>query len=208
MAVSTNITEEKERVNLSKYDSNFGLRNKFKRLIWNLFYWILFRPFNLVLFKGWRAILLRLFGAKIGKNANIYASVKIWAPWNLEVGEYSSLGPQVDCYNQGKITIGTHSVISQKTYLCASSHDYSLPDFPLILRPIVIENQVWIAADAFIAPGVKIEEGAVVGARAAVFKHVEKWTVVGGNPAVYIKDRRIQVKATQAQNHTKFVQVP
>lgn len=200
MEVSTNIREERELVNLAKYDFSFGLQNKVKRLIWNIFYWILFRPFNLVLFKEWRAILLRLFGAKIGKNANIYASVRIWAPWNLKVGEYSSLGPQVDCYNQGKIEIGSHTVISQKTYLCASSHDYSKPDFPLILKPIVIGNQVWVAADAFIAPGIRIEEGAVIGARAAVFKNVEKWSVVGGNPAVYIKDRNIKIPAFQSKN--------
>lgn len=190
MAVSTEILQKK-KVDLSQYDFSFGLRNKFKRLTWNVIYWILFRPFNLILLKGWRAFLLRLFGAKVGKNANIYASVKIWAPWNLEIGEYSSLGPQVDCYNQGKIIIGNHSIISQKTYLCASSHDYSRSNFPLILKPIRIESQVWIAAGAFIAPGVSIGEGAVVGARAAVFKDVKKWTVVGGNPAIYLKDRKI-----------------
>lgn len=189
MNISTNLSKDKEQVDLSKYNFSFGIKNKVKRFTWNLFYWILFRPFNLVLFRGWRAFILRLFGAKIGKNANIYASVKIWAPWNLEIGNFSSIGPQVDCYNQGKIKIGHHSIISQKTYLCASSHDFTLPDFPLILRPIIIESQVWVAADAFIAPGVRIGEGAVVGARTAVFKDVEKWTVVGGNPAIYIKDR-------------------
>jgi len=191
MEVSTNIREERKLVDLAQYEYNFGLQNKVKRLVWNICYWIIFRPFNLVSFKKWRAIILKIFGANIGKHANIYASVRIWAPWNLEIGEYSTLGPKVDCYNQGKIVIGSHTVISQKTYLCASSHDYSKPDFPLILKPINIGNQVWVAADAFIAPGVSIEDGAVIGARAAVFRNVEKWTVVGGNPAAYIKDRKI-----------------
>lgn len=192
MNVSTNISQKKERVDLSKYDFSFGLRNKVKRLIWNIAYWIFFRPFNLLLFKGWRALVLRLFGAKIGKGAIIYASVRIWAPWNLEVGDFSVIGPQVDCYNQGKITIGNQTNISQKSYLCASSHDFTVSNFPLILCPIIIKDQVWIAADAFVGPNVCVGDGAVVGARAAVFKNVDAWTVVGGNPAVYLKKRVIR----------------
>ena len=179
------------RVDLSKYDSSFSLSNKIGRLIWNFFYWFLFRPFIPGIFRGWRNRMLRLFGARIESTANVYASVKIWAPWNLEIGAYSTLGPKVDCYNQGKIVIGSHSVVSQKSYLCASSHDFTDAKHPLILKPIAIEDQVWIAADAFIGPGVTVGQGAVVGARAAVFKDVTPWTVVGGNPAKYIKKREL-----------------
>lgn len=181
-------------VDLAQYNSSFSIANKFMRSLWNISYWILFRPFNLGLFKNWRALVLRTFGAKIGKEANIYASSKIWAPWNLEIGDYSTIGPKVDCYNQGKILIGDQTNISQKTYLCASSHDFTISNFPLILKPIRIGNQVWIAADAFIGPGVSIGEGAVVGAKAAVFKNVDPWSVVGGNPAKFIKDRKLQDK--------------
>ena len=191
MAVSTKLATDKDKVDLSSYNFSFSLKNKIGRFVWNIAYWILFRPFNLVMFKGWRAFVLKLFGAKIGKKANIYATARIWAPWNLEIGNFSGLGPGVDCYNQGKITIGNHCNISQKTYLCASTHDFTTSNFPLVLRPIKINDQVWIAADAFIGPGVSIEEGAVVGARAAVFKDVESWSVVGGNPAKFIKKRKI-----------------
>lgn len=184
-------SSEKVKVDLSSYNSDFGFTNKIARVLWNLFYWILFRPFNLNLFNSWRAVVLRTFGAKVGYKANIYASVKIWAPWNLSIGDYSSLGPGVDCYNQGKIFIGDNTVISQKSYLCASTHDFTISNFPLILKPIYIEDQVWIAADAFVAPGVTIKKGSVVGARSAVFKDVEAWSVVGGNPANYIKRREI-----------------
>lgn len=182
----------KSNIDLSQYDHSFSLTNKIGRLVWSIFYWILFRPFNLGLFRMWRIILLRLFGAKVNAKANIYASAKIWAPWNLEMGEYTCLGPKVDCYNQGKITIGANTTISQKAYLCASSHDISDRKIPLILKPIVIEDQVWIASEAFIGPGVRIEQGAVVGARSAVFKDVKAWTVVGGNPAQFIKKRKIE----------------
>ncbi len=179
------------RVDLSKYDSSFSLSNKMGRLIWNSFYWLLFRPFISGFFRGWRNRMLRLFGARIESTANVYASVKIWAPWNLEMGAYSTLGPKVDCYNQGNISIGENTTISQKSYLCASSHDISDKRHRLILKPIKIEDQVWIAADAFIGPGVTVGQGAVVGARAAVFKDVEAWTVVGGNPAQFLKNRVI-----------------
>jgi len=140
-------------------------------------------------FKSWRSLVLRSFGAKIGSNSSFQASVKICDPWNLEVGSFSSVGPKVDCYNQGKIKIGDHTVISQKIYLCASTHDYTLPDFPLVCQHIKIGSKVWIAADAFVGPNVNIGDGAVVVARSAVFKDVEPWTVVGGNPSKMIKNR-------------------
>jgi len=158
-------------------------------MLWKFINLFLFRPFFPRLMDPWRVFLLKCFGARLEWSSVIYSSVKIWAPWNLEMGAYACLGPQVDCYNQGKITIKANSTVSQKSYLCASSHDISDPLNKLITDPIVIEDQAWIAADAFIGPGVFIGQGAVVGARAAVFKDVEPWTVVGGNPAKYIKTR-------------------
>ncbi|WP_231962697.1 putative colanic acid biosynthesis acetyltransferase [Polaribacter sp. KT25b] len=125
-------------------------------------------------------------------KANIYASVKIWAPWNLEMGAYATLGPNVDCYNQGMITIGANTTISQKAYLCASTHDFTDVNNNLVLKPIVVEEESWVAAGAFVGPGVTIKQGAVVGARAGVFKDVDAWTVVGGNPAKFIKKRNLQ----------------
>jgi putative colanic acid biosynthesis acetyltransferase WcaF len=97
----------------------------------------------------------------------------------------------VDCYNADKITIGANVVISQKTSLYTASHDITSVQNKWISAPIVIEYQVWIAAEAFVMMGVTIGEGAVVGARAAVFKDVEPWTVVGGNPAKFIKKREL-----------------
>lgn len=183
--------DSKKIIDLSQYSSDFGMSNKMKRLLWNISYWLLFRPFTTRLFMGWRRFVLRLFGAKIADNVNIYASARIWAPWNLEMGEYSCLAPYVDCYNQGNIIIGANVVVSQKSTLCASGHDISKKDFKLVCKPIQIESQVWIASEVFIGPGVKIAECAVVGARSAVFKNVEAWIVVRGNPAEFIKKRII-----------------
>lgn len=184
--------ENLSKIDLSKYSHSFSAKNKLGRFLWNFCYWFLFRPFNLSVFRSWRNFILFLFGAQLHKKTNIYATVKIWAPWNLKMGAYATLGPFVDCYNQGKITIGNNTTVSQKVYLCASSHNISDIKNNLILKPIVIEDQVWVAAGAFVGPGVKIKQGAVVGARAAVFKDVEEWSVVGGNPAKFIKKRELK----------------
>lgn len=176
-----------DTLDLSTYNHSFSLKNKLGRLIWNISYVILFRPFITRLFKKWRVLVLKCFGAKIEWSSHVYASAKIWAPWNLEIGENSSIGPKVDVYNQGKISIGNNTVISQKTYLCASSHDYTQKDFPLVLKPIQIGNGVWIAADAFIGPAVTIGNNAVVAARSVVIKNIDDNTIVGGNPASVIK---------------------
>ena len=176
------------RVDLSKARSSLSRRNRIGRAVWDMVWTFLFRPSPRI-FHGWRRLLLRIFGAKIGRGVRIYPSARIWAPWQLEMDDFSCLGPQVDCYCVAPIRIGPHAVVSQYTYLCSASHDYERPDLPLITRPIVIGEGAWIAADAFVSLGVTIGAGAVVGARASVFKDVEPWTVVGGNPARVIKKR-------------------
>ncbi len=184
--------------------TSFSLSNKLLRALWKLSYLIFFRPFTLEVFRKWRNIVLRVFGAVIGKNSNVRATVKIWAPWNLEIGDFSSVGPSIDIYNQGKIKIGNRTIISQKSYLCASTHDHNLPNFPLLTKPIIIGDQVWVAADAFIGPGVTIRDGAVIGARAAVFKNVDPWTIVGGNPAEFIKKRNFVSNGSSNPSSKEF----
>ena len=112
-------------------------------------------------------------------------------PWKMEMSDHSCLGDHVICYNIGGVKIGAHSTISQLSHLCSSSHDYEHPNMPQTFAEIVIEDQVWIAADVFIGPGVRVGQGSVVGARASVFDNVEPWTVVAGNPAKFIKKREI-----------------
>lgn len=179
-------------MDLSSYSHSFSLKNKISRLVWNIVRLILFRPFASRLFRKWRVLVLKFFGAKIEWSSHVYASAKIWAPWNLELGDNSTFGPNVDCYNQGKISIGDNTIISQKTYLCASTHDYTKKDFPLILKPIVIKNGVWVSADVFVGPGVIIGNNAIIAARAVVVKDVNENTIVGGNPAKIIKSRSFE----------------
>jgi putative colanic acid biosynthesis acetyltransferase WcaF len=110
------------------------------------------------------------------------------------LGDFSVIGDYVDCYCVGRIEIGSHSVISQYCFLCSATHDYQDPAFHLVVKPIRVGQGVWIAADAFIGPGVSVGDGAVVGARSVVLKDVEPRTVVAGNPARFIKKRTIREK--------------
>lgn len=176
-------------MNLSDYSEvkpNYG-----KRIVWYAVNATLFRLFASSLFKGFRNWILRLFGAKVDKDALVYASCKIFAPWNLILGR-ACIGPNTKLYNKDIIEIGDDCVVSQGSYICTASHNIGSLMLPLATAPVIIKNNVWVAADAFIGMGVTIGEGAVVGARAAVFKDVEPWTVVGGNPAKFIKKRIIK----------------
>jgi len=179
------------KVKLHEYKNEISLRNKIFRLIWSIVYSLFFRPFISQYLNFWRVFILRVFGAKIGRNCSISASVKIWAPWNLEMADYTLLANKVHCYNAAKIKICSESVVSEGSFLCTATHDITSPRHTLICKSIIIEDQVWVAVDTFIGPGVTIRQGAVVGARACVFKDVEPWTVVGGNPAKFIKKRII-----------------
>lgn len=181
-----------EDIKLEKYKDSLTFSNKLKRLVWNVFCLILYRPFAGPLFWRWRNVVLRLFGAEIGAGCKVSNSAKIWAPWNLYLGRMVSLGPGSKIYSADKIIIGDKVTISQGAYLCGASHDINYVNKPLITAPIKIERYSWVCADAFVGMGVTIGEGAVVGARAAVFKDVEPWTVVGGNPARFIKKRTIK----------------
>jgi len=143
-------------------------------------------------FFRWRCFLLKIFGANIGKQVHIYNSATIYMPWNLEIGDWSSIGEYAFIYNLGKITIGTKATISHRAHLCAGTHDHTLPTLPLRKPPIHIGDQCWICTDCFIGPGTTIGEGAVVGARAVLTKDVPPWTIVAGNPAKFIRARIMQ----------------
>lgn len=138
---------------------------------------------------GWRTALLRLFGAKIGRHVQIHPSVRIFLPWNLKVGDWSSIGFDALVYNLGRVTIGERVTISQRAHLCAGSHDYRDRAMLLLKPPITIGDGAWICADAFVGPGVNVGEGAVLGACSVVMRSVERNSVMAGNPARKVADK-------------------
>jgi putative colanic acid biosynthesis acetyltransferase WcaF len=176
--------------NLKTFRMSKGFRGKSKFIVqsWRMVQGSLFRLSPQFMY-GWRRFLLRLFGAIIGENVLIRPTVKILYPWKLIVGDWSWIGDEVTLYNMETINIGENCVISQKSYLCTSSHDHTKSSFEIFAQPIDIKNETWIASDVFIAPGVTIGQGTVVGFRSAVNKDLPPQMVCYGNPAKPIKPR-------------------
>ena len=168
----------------------FTLGNRLLRLTW-MTCWLLLARWTPPPLHAWRVALLRVFGARIARGARVHASVRVWLPANLELGPSVLIGPGVEVYNQGRITIGAHSVISQRAHLCASSHDIRDRNFQLTLRPIIIGARCWVAAEAFVGPGVTMADGAIVAARGVLFTDAEPLGVYRGNPAVLVKVREL-----------------
>ena len=170
---------------------SFSVRNRLLRAIWRIT-WALLASWTPPPMHWWRRFLLRLFGAEVASTAVIYASARIWLPSNLKLGEHACVGPQVTVYNMAKVTFEDHAIASQCVHLCAGTHDIEDEDFQLTSRPIILGSRAWVAADAFVGPGVRIGEGAVLGARGCAFRDLEPWTVYTGNPAQVLRKRNVR----------------
>jgi putative colanic acid biosynthesis acetyltransferase WcaF len=144
-------------------NTRWSLATKLRRGCWGMVRLLAFRPTPKRLGNGWRLWVLRCFGATIDGSPLILPSVRILQPWLLSVGTGSAIGDEAEIYNYDRITIGAHTVISQQAYLCTGSHDMRDPLFPLIWKPITIGSGCWIAARAFVLPGVTVGDGTVVG---------------------------------------------
>lgn len=170
--------------------ASFTLRLRVERVLFGLC-WLLLAAWTPPMLRGWRRLLLRAFGAKLGKGANVYASVRIWYPAHLVMGDYATIGRRVNCYNQALVTLGDYAVVSQDSTLCAGTHDYDDPEFQLHTRPIVLGAHSWIAAETFIGPGVVVGDYAVLGARGVAMRDLAAGMVHAGHPAAPIKRRAL-----------------
>ena len=140
---------------------------------------------------GWRRFLLRSFGARIGKNVLVRPTTRVQFPWNLVIGDWSWIGDDVVLYNLAQIWIGEHVVVSQRSYICAASHDWKREDFAITASPVSIQREAWVATDCFVGPGVTIGEGAVIGARSSVLHDMPPGMICFGSPAIPIKARKL-----------------
>ena len=167
----------------------FSLNDRLRRLAWNacwaIFYRLSPRPMH-----GWRSLLLRAFGAKLGPNCHFYPGSKVWAPWNLVCADQVTAGDGAEIYNPAPITLGSHAILSQDAYLCGATHDYDDPAFPLLAYATQVGAYGWICARASVAPGVQVGDGAVLGLGSVATRNMEAWTVYAGAPAVKVKERR------------------
>jgi putative colanic acid biosynthesis acetyltransferase WcaF len=169
---------------------SFSLGNRAARAVWNMTWALLFWPSPRPL-HAWRRLLLRAFGAKVGRGCRVYPGARIWAPWNLELGDLATVADGVTLYNQAPIRLGERAIVSQGAHLCTGTHDYTTPNFQLIAKPIEIGAQAWVCAEAFLHPGTVVGEGAVIGARAVASGEFPAWTVCAGHPCKAIKPRVI-----------------
>jgi putative colanic acid biosynthesis acetyltransferase WcaF len=133
-----------------------------------------------------------MFGSKIGKGVVLKSGVKIKFPWRLEVGDHSWVGEDVWIDNLASVRIGSHACVSQGAYLCTGSHDWSSPSFDLIVKPITVGDNAWVAAKSTVGPGVTVGEGAVLGLGSTTSKDLEPWSIYAGSPAVFVKRRTLK----------------
>ena len=171
--------------------ATFTFANRVTRAVWAVV-WTLLARWTPPPLHSWRRLLLLAFGAKIAPGARVHASVKVWLPANLKLGSNCLIGPGVWLYNPGAMTIGAKTVISYRSHICSATHDVNAPNFQAIMRPVVIGEHCWIASEAFVGPGVTMGDRSVLGARGALFKNTEPDSVYSGNPAAFVKQRKLR----------------
>ena len=167
----------------------FPVRDRMRRTLWGVCRVLLFRPSPRPL-HGWRAMLLRLFGATLGPGCHIYPRARIWAPWNLFCEDSVAIADGAEVYNPAPVYLGSHAIVSQDAYLCGATHDYDDPGFPLLAYSMRVGRYGWVCARASVAPGVTVGDGAVLGLGSVATRDLEPWTVYAGVPAVRIKARK------------------
>jgi putative colanic acid biosynthesis acetyltransferase WcaF len=170
-------------------EPRFGLRHRLTRIVWGIV-WAIFASSWTQPFYGWRCFLLRAFGATVGQGVYVAPSARIWYPGNLVLGDFAAIADNTDIYCMAPIVVGKYAVISKRAHICTGTHDINSEYFQLTTTPITICDYAWIAADAFVGPGVVVGEGAVLGTHGITTRNLEPWTVYAGNPAREIKKRR------------------
>ncbi|MDQ2835737.1 MAG: putative colanic acid biosynthesis acetyltransferase [Acidobacteriota bacterium] len=167
----------------------FSVSDRLRRLAWNICWGLLYRMSPRPL-HSWRSFLLRSFGARMGPNCHFYPGSKVWAPWNLICADQVTAGDGAEIYNPAPVTFGSHAIVSQDAYICAATHDYDDPGFPLVAFAMHVGGYAWICARASVAPGVNVGEGAVLGLGSVATRNLDPWSVYAGTPAVKVKDRK------------------
>lgn len=171
-------------------DSPWAFSQRIKMLVWE-YCWIIFCLWTPKPANQWRLLWLKLFGAKIYGKPFIHQRARIQIPWNLIIHHRACIGDRANIYTLGKIEVKEEAIIAQEAYICTGTHAFDREAMNLITIPIIIGKGSFIGARSFILPGVIIGEYAVIGSCAVVTKYVEPYTIVGGNPAKFIKKRII-----------------
>ena len=183
MTEDTNIRERRT--------SPYSFVEKAKRMLWGAVQGTVFR-YTFHNWYGLRRRMLRAFGAKLAPTVNVRRTVIFECPWNLTIGDGSTIGDRAILYCLGPVTIGRNVTISQGAHICAGSHDSRKRSMPLLRPSVEIGDEAWIAADAFIGPRVRVGEGVILAARGVALENLEPWSIYRGNPAVRVKAREFE----------------
>lgn len=176
-----------------------SLSSRTGRFMWGLVRVLLFRPSPRPC-HAWRALLLRMFGAKLGAKCHIYSAARVWAPWNLRCEDRVTFADGAEIYNPSPVHFGSHAIVSQGAYICGATHIYNEPEFRLVSYEMRIGAYAWICARAMVTPRVNVGEGAVLGLGSVATKDLEPFGVYAGNPARLIKLRERSAVPSSATN--------
>jgi putative colanic acid biosynthesis acetyltransferase WcaF len=166
----------------------FSPGNRLRRVTWNLCWSLLYRtsprPFH-----GWRSMLLRLFGARLGPACHFYPKSKVWAPWNLICEDRVTAADDAELYNPSPLFLGSHAIVSQGAYICGATHLYNEVSFRLVSFPMRLGAYSWICARAVVNPGVNVGSGAILALGSIATKDLEPFGIYAGVPARKVKER-------------------
>jgi putative colanic acid biosynthesis acetyltransferase WcaF len=174
--------QEMKTFDARRYSSPWSRRERAARLLWE-FCWKLFCCWTPKPCNRWRLFWLKKFGAKISGQPFVHQRARIEIPWNLTMRDRACLGDRANAYSLGEIEIHEQATVAQEAYLCTGTHDFSHPEQPLQVGKIVVGENAFIGARAFILPGVIVGKNSVVGACSVVTRNVPADTRVAGNPA-------------------------
>lgn len=160
------------------------------RILWHFFNaFFMQNPLNP--YSRLKIVILRLFGAKIGKGVVLKPGINVKYPWSLEIGDHSWVGENAWLDSLAKIKIGNNCCVSQGAYFCTGNHDWTDPAFGLIVKPITVEDGAWVGARVTVLPGVTIGKHSILAAGSTVSKNTDPYMIYVGNPAQPVKERKI-----------------
>jgi putative colanic acid biosynthesis acetyltransferase WcaF len=178
------------KTSLSTYNNSwYQPGGRVKSFLWyfvNILFFI--NPLNP--FSGLKLVLLKLFGAKIGKGVHIKPGVNIKYPWLLEISNHVWVGENVWIDNLAKVTIKDHVCISQGAMLLCGNHNYKKSTFDLIVGEIHLKEGSWVGAKAIVCPGVTLNSHAILSVGSVASKTLEAYAIYQGNPAIKIRERK------------------
>jgi putative colanic acid biosynthesis acetyltransferase WcaF len=174
----------------SAFASPWSAGDRWRMLLWE-YCWALLCSWTPKPANPWRLFWLRLFGAKMHGRPFVHQRARIAIPWNLTMHDRACLGDRANAYTLGEIEIGARATVAQEVYLNTGSHDFTTPRIPLVVGKIMIGEDVFIGARAFVMPAITIGARSVIGACSVVTKDVPPDSVAVGNPCRLIAKREL-----------------